>query len=467
MGRTEPVSASRRMARWVTAPVTLSDSVREEVSKAFVDTLGCALAGWFEPASRKIRAAAGPAPSSDERGASAWGADREGFPETIALLNGTAAHALDYDDLVLEVTAHPSGALVAAALAGGEHVDASGREVIRAYARGLEALVRVGQGLGFHHYKLGWHATSTLGTLGTAVTAGSLLDLNEEAMIHALGIAASMASGLQVNFGSMVKPLHMGLAARGGVRAARLAGEGFEADEDALGEKGFARAFTGGAVESLDGVVLGDPLFLEESGLARKKYPCCYATHRMIEGALGLREEGVTDPGTIHHLTVTTPPGGLAPLREDPPKTASEAKFSGEYCVLTALLDGRVDLSRFTEEAVGREPIRRHLDRVRLREESGEPSSDASLADGVVTLSLERTDGSTLTREVEDVPGSPADPMTPGELRRKFRGCFEVFEANSDGVGSDPETLFDRWGLLDEADSVRGLLDETLPFGEG
>lgn len=464
MGRTEPVPASRRVARWAAGSTPLSDPVREEVSRAFVDTLGCALAGWFEPASRKIRAVAGPPPPADEKGSSAWGQPLEGSPETIALLNGTAAHALDYDDLVLEVTAHPSGALVAAALAVGEPVDASGRAVMGAYARGLEVLVRIGQGLGFRHYELGWHATSTLGTLGAAVTAGSLLDLNEEAMTHALGIAASMASGLQVNFGSMVKPLHMGLAARSGVRAARLAREGFEADEDALGEQGFARAFTGGAVESLDGLTLGEPLFLEESGLARKKYPCCYATHRMIEGALRLREQGVTDPDAILHLTVTTPPGGLAPLREDPPRTTSEAKFSGEYCVLTALLDGRVDLSRFTEEAVGRESIRRHLDRVRLREEPGETPSDASLGDGVVTLTLERTDGSTLTEEVEAVPGSPSDPMTFDELRRKIRGCLEVYGADTDGGGTDPDVLFDRWGRLDEVASLHDLLKGTLPF---
>lgn len=460
------MSASRTIARWLTRPPPLPASVREEAAEAFVDTLGCALAGWSEPSVQTLIRSREPLPSSPDAGAFTWGDGRETTPGLAALINGTAAHALDYDDLVLEVTAHPSGALVAAALAAGEAARASGREVLSAYVRGLELLVRLGETLGFRHYELGWHATSTLGTLGAVGTAGSLRGLDEEEMVHALGTAASMASGLQKNFGSMVKPLHMGMAARHGVRAARLAAKGFEADGNVFGEGGFGRAFTGGAVDAVD-VSLGEPLYLEESGLSRKKYPCCYATHRMIEGALRLREGGLTDPGKIESLTVTVPPGGLAPLRDEAPETGSEAKFSGEYCVLTALRDGTVNLESFTEEAVRRETIRTFLSRVLLREEDGEPPPDATLADGIVTMECELVDGGTLTRTVEDVPGSPRDPMTPEELHGKFRDCRAVFARRTGRSVGASGKVFQRWMQLEDLEELREGLRDLTSDGPG
>lgn len=467
---TKSMSLTRRVAQWVTRESgPLPDTVRNEAVKAFVDTVGCALAGWFEPPPQKLVAAhALGRPSDGDHAGSLWGRDRRVPGPMAALVNGTAAHALDYDDLVLEVTAHPSGSLVAAALAAGESQRASGEAVVRAYVRGLEILVRVGEALGFQHYQLGWHATSTLGVLGASCTSGYLLGLDAKEMVHALGVATSMASGLRKNFGSMVKPLHMGLAARDGLMAARLAAGGFEADRDAFGPNGFARAFTGGARTRIESLPLGGPLYLEESGLSRKKYPCCYATHRLIEGALRLREQGLTDPAALERLTVTVPPGGLAPLQSDSPTTGAEARFSGEYCVAGTLLDGTVTLESFTSSRVERESVRDLMDRITLHEAPGEPPDDATLGDGVVSLEAALRDGRTLASDVEAVPGSPRDPLGEKDLRDKFRQCLEAYRRRSQGTpAEDGIDRFEDWMGLGTVSDLRTFLNDVRAGGAG
>ena len=208
-----------------------------------------------------------------------------------ALANGTMAHALDFDDVNWHMSGHPTVPLLPAILALGQGVHASGQEVLLAYALGFEVETKVGLGMNPRHYDLGWHATSTLGTLGAAVACAKLLRLDVMKTRMALGIAASMAAGLRQNFGTMTKPLHPGQAAMNGVTAAQLARLGWTADANILeAPYGFCQLYAGAGRYRLDDVVkqLGQPFEILASGVAIKQYPCCAFTHRALDGMLTL-----------------------------------------------------------------------------------------------------------------------------------------------------------------------------------
>src|SRR4051812_42815269 len=202
--------------------------------------MGVTLAGAAEPAARIVQRVI----AQDGGGrCGVFGTSLRRSAADAALTNGTAAHALDYDDMCFVSLAHPSAPLVAAALAAAEVAGAPGRAVLDAYIVGFELEGRLGRAMNPRHYQRGWHCTATLGTIGAAAAASRLLGLDVGATGHALAIAASEASGLKENFGTMVKPLHAGLAARNGVVAAQLARAGMTASAAAIdGPQGFLAA---------------------------------------------------------------------------------------------------------------------------------------------------------------------------------------------------------------------------------
>ena len=192
---------------------------------ALCDTVGVILAGAVEPVAQLIREHAGEEGRGD---CHIFGVSQMAGPDNAALANGVAAHALDYDDMCFVSMAHPSCALVPAILAAGEIANASGRAILEGYIVGFEIECRLGAVMNPRHYHVrGWHCTSSIGTVGAAAAAARVLGLSPVAVAHALGIAASSACGLKQNFGTMVKPLHAGIAARNGLMAARLAPKRF------------------------------------------------------------------------------------------------------------------------------------------------------------------------------------------------------------------------------------------------
>ena len=272
------MTAISRFAEFVSS-ADVPAAARAAARDAVQDTVGVALAGAGEPAAgivqRVARADAGPGACS------VLGTGLTAGPTWAALANGTAAHALDFDDMCWVSLAHPSAPLVAAGLAAGEAAGASGRVLLDAYVVGFEVECALGVVMNPAHYEQGWHCTSTIGAIGAAGAAARVLGLDAETTGRALSIAASEACGLKENFGTMVKPLQGGLAARNGVLAALLAREAFTASAHAIdGPQGFLVAM-GSAGRDAEKAIdpLGRRWEIVEGGITVKLYPSCAATH--------------------------------------------------------------------------------------------------------------------------------------------------------------------------------------------
>ena len=346
-------------------------------------------------------------------------------PWDAALVLGTASHAIDYDDVCMLATCHPSAPPVAALLALlpmllAEHPDLRFADLLSAYLVGTETTLRLGEWLGFQHYALGFHATGTLGAVGAAAACAHALRMSVEQARAALSIAASSAGGLRANFGTDVKPLHVGFAAAAAVRAVLLVKAGANASDDVWDSAGFFHAFSGGQSPVSLPWKSGMAWAIQQPGFEHKRFPSCYMTHRLIAGILAIRERR---PARMQlqpvRIEIEVPKNGLSALKHPRPGTGLEAKFSGPYCAATAWIDGRVDLSSFTDAAVLRPGVREQMGFVTLREraDAGERLESAPVH---VTVSA---DGWSDTIEVNWAPGSSADPLTRKQLLMKWADC--------------------------------------------
>lgn len=416
---------TRDVAAWAAA-VSIGEmppEVRAAARAACVDTIGAILAGAPEPVTRIVADAL--AEDGARPAASQIGGRLRTSAEGAALLNGTSGHALDYDDVSRSLHGHPSVVVLPAALAVAEGRRASGRALLEAYVAGVEVMATLGRVAGAGHYRAGWHATSTLGTLGAAAAAGKLLGLDAGRMAHALAIAASESSGSRRNFGTMTKPFHAGHASRCGVQAARLAERGMTGETSALeAPLGFFALFAPGAAppESL-AETLGRPYALVSPGLGVKRYPCCYATHRAAEAALELVAGHEVPAGDVARATVAVPRGALAPLIAWRPRTGLEGKFSMAYVVAACICDRRLALDTFTDAAVARPEVAELVDRVAVVEDGAIPVDENAIEGGYVEVRILRRSGAELVSRVDRPRGSPERPLGPEELADKFRDC--------------------------------------------
>jgi 2-methylcitrate dehydratase PrpD len=451
------VKITRRLAEFVaTTPSSgILFEAREQARRAFLDTLGVMLAGSREDAARIAADMVRDQGGSTE--ASVFGHGFAAPAGEAALVNGTCAHALDFDDVNMSMRGHPSVPLVPAILALGEKVGSRGREVIDAFVLGFEVECKLGRLIGASHYALGWHATSTLGTLGAASACARLLQLEADQTRNALAIAASLASGIRQNFGTMTKPLHAGWAARNGVIATTLADRGFTADSAALeGESGLLRAASGGArLISRSLARLGDPWEIVSPGIGVKLYPCCYATHRAIDAALEIVAAGGLRHSDIERIEVTVSRGTVMPLRKGLPSTGLEGKFSMEYCIAAALADGHIGLATFTDEAVRRPDLRKLMKRVAVREER---RAAAFPIGGRAVVSVDTSGNVNHTRVVETPKGDPQNPLTWDELGDKFRDC-----AGAVLPGSAIEKAIETVAALEEIENIKWLVSVLTP----
>lgn len=314
----------------------------------------------------------------------------------------------------------------------------------------LDVLARVVHGP--THYARGWHATSTLGTVAAAAAAARIYGLSVQETRYALGIAASMAAGSRQNFGTMTKPLHAGMAASNGVNAAILAAAGFTADPNQLeAPLGYA-ALMAADEPRIASAELDGHWALAATGLSVKKYPCCYNTHRALDAVLDLRAGmGLVDADQVEAVEVKVHPDGLGPLIHRRPTTGLAGKFSIEYAMAAALLDGRIGLSTFTDEAVLREQAQNLLRRVTTTETSAPGAGPAGTGGPFAVVTIVTRDGNRAVNRVDVPRGEASAPLTDGEIEAKFRDCASF------GAVPAGEELYESLRALRKVSSVRDV----------
>jgi len=417
------VKITHRIAEFVASTPTaaIPPEAREQARRAVLDTLGVMLAGSREEASIKLAALVREQRGAEE--AAVFGHNFRAPANEAALVNGTSAHALDFDDVSVTMRGHPSVPLLPAVLALGEKLGSSGSELTGAFVFGFEVECKLGSVIGGPHYALGWHPTATFGTIGAAAASARLLGLDVDRTRMTLGIAASLAGGARRNFGSMTKPLHAGWAAHNGVIAASLALRGFTADNEALeAPDGWLHAASGGVpVDTSPLERLGNPWEILSPGIDVKLYPCCYFTHVSIDAALEISAHVAQQAAVIEGVRVSVSPGTMMVLRREPPQTGLEGKFSLEYCVAAALADGDVSLATFEDSAVARPEVCAIMHLVGVTEDA--PPASAPLG-GSSVVEVVFAHGEPIRSHRVDIPrGAPKNPLSWSQLAEKFRDC--------------------------------------------
>ena len=443
-----------------TADADFPPQVAEKAKKILADTFGCIIAGAGSEVAEPLLRYVERAGAVGER--PIIGTRVRTSPELAAMVNGTFGHSLDFDDVLTMMPGHPSSIVLAALLAslGAEKV--SGARLIDAYVIGIEVGAKIGLGITNGHYNRGFHGTGTLGIFSAVAALCRFHRLDETATRTALGIAASMASGVRRNFGTMTKPLHTGWAARNAVVAVELARCGFTAALDALEAKsGFFAAY--GAERSDADVpcaALGRPYVFVDPGIGLKRFPCYNGSQRAMHGVLELREKLGLDATTLARLECRMPPGGLQVLIYPRPQTGLEGKFSLPYVLAAGVLDGAYGLGSFTDRAVNRAEIRALMERIDVKEDvrcggydpllETRPAGDR----GFVEVEVSTTDGRNETIRVDAAPGHPSRELGWDDIRHKFLDC-----AQHGGVDSvRAERAFDALAHLEQCPDVDALV---------
>lgn len=419
--RTAPAAAeglTQALARFVAGlrGQDVPAAARQEARRAIADCIGGGLAGATDAVTHIAAQTLGGAGGD----CTLWGRADRASAGDAALINGCAAHAHALDDTHESMRGHPSAPIVPALLALGEKLGSDGADLVTAYVAGVEAAGRLGRSVNDRHSQLGWHTTSTLGAVGAAAACASLLRLGDERTRNALGIAASMAGGLRVNFGTMTKALHAGLAAKHGLLAAQLAANGMTASPAALeGREGFLQLFCDDGSQDPGRALqkLGQAFEVTSPGIVYKQYPTCSLMHALIDMVLQARAKGVFVAGEEGVELRCGISRRLDAARvEDWPEAGLQAKFHVEYCVAVAACWGTQDIRDFTDLAVQRPQARSWAGKVRLSpgqdfpEGNGDYASFAVLRDGVEVF-----------RQVQSKPlGHPSMPLSNAQHEAKF-----------------------------------------------
>ncbi len=388
-----------------------------------LDTIGVTLAGADEECTRivagvTLRGGSGGPALVFGRGARAGALD-------AALVNGTAAHALDFDDCNNTLGGHPSAPILPALIALAEDIGASGRDFIVAYVAGFETECKIALGVHFHHYTKGWHPTATLGVFGGAAACARLMKLSDERTATALSIAASLAAGLKANFGTMTKPLHVGHCNRSGLFAALLARDGYTASADIFEHKqGFLSVFNGLGNYDASKILpaWGQPYDIVQPGIAIKQYPCCGSTHSALDAMLKLAREHKPAADDIERVDVWTHARRLEHTNRPDPKSDLDAKFSVQYCMARAIADRRIAIEHFEGKSYLEPAVRKLLQRVHAATYTTAQFPEDNHFGAEVKITLRG--GKVLAARADQPFGRTSDnPLPAALLKEKFEDC--------------------------------------------
>lgn len=389
---------------------------------AVLDTVGVTLAGAAEDAPRIILDALdlGTGPCL------VFGTARRVPCLDAALVNGVSSHSLDFDNTSNTMAGHMSATMIPALIAAGEAHGASGRDVLLAHTVGFETGARLGHGLNFYHHEKGWHPTSTLGVFAVTAACARLFGLSVQQTANALALSTSSAAGTKANFGTMTKPLHAGQCARAGLTSALLSRKGFTANPNAFEHKqGFFNVFNGPGNFDVERILesWGEPFDVTRPGAAYKQYPCCAGAHAAIDAALMLvAQHGLFDSASIERVDAWTPARRLAHTDRPQPASGLDAKFSVQYCVARALMDGKIVFEHFEGVAFREERVRALLGRVHAAPHK--PGQFAADNNNGAAVEVRMTDGRVLSAKVERALGRTAqNPIPHEQIEAKFENC--------------------------------------------
>lgn len=421
------------------APATAPQEVVHQAKRCLIDWLGVTLAGSREPGSDVVRETA----ELMAPGADAWvvGSRRRVGAPFAALVNGFAAHVLDYDDTFNpgRTTVHGSAPVWPAVMAAASLRRVDGAAALAAFLAGFETEVRVGLAAGAGHYDAGWHVTGTVGHLGAAAAASRVLGLSTDQVVAALGTAATQAAGMKAVYGSMGKALHPGKAAMDGLLSAALCARGFTSSDTAIeGHRGFLHLFAPDPEpdRALDG--LGEVWTVLDDGF--KAYACGSLTHPSIDAVIELRSRHGIDPERIARIDLDVHDYVLTTTGLAEPRTGLEGKFSIVHCAAVAVVDGAARLAQFTDERVTDPAVVAVRGRVHARHD---PAQGKDSATATITL----TDGTRLSATTAHNRGTPGNPMPDDEIEAKF------LDLAGPVIGSAAKELAERcWHLDDEPD---------------
>ena len=397
----------------------LTASQRHHAKRAVVDWASALLPGSVEMPARAIEAALA---DDLDHGRSQLTSGRRATARAAALINGTAAHTVEVDDIYREAIYHPGAPTIAAAWAVAQDVGADGETFLRAVVVGYELSTRIGAALGRAHYRY-WHNTGTVGTFGAAAAAAALYGLDSVRFGHALATAATFASGLQQAFrtDSMSKPLHAGRAAEAGVLAAQLARAGVTGSSAVLdGDTGLGRAMgdreAGGPDWPAAMTTLGEIFHIES--MTFKNHACCGHTFAAIDGALALKQRMGITADDVARVQVATYRPALDVAGNVNPRTAAEARFSVFYVVATALRFDRVRLAAFSDERLQDAQTRALMSRIDL---AVDPDIDARFPGRrAACVTITTHDGRTDSHLQPTRKGDPELPLSDSDLDDKF-----------------------------------------------
>lgn len=425
----------------------LPGAVVHECRRGVLDWLGCALAGSRHPTLDRLT---GVLRTINPTGpVTVFGRGMKLGMLEGPLANGQMGHVLDYDDTHMDgVILHTSGPVLASMLALGESRGLGGRALMAGYVAGFEAGVRAGQGAPDHHDG-GWHLTGTLGTIAAGAACGALIGLDARQMVHALGIAATQAAGMQQNRGTMSKSFHAGKAASSGVLAALLAEGGFDSSHEILeGRKGFCRIYSAGTNEDVILRDLGRKFLISSNGY--KPYACGVVLHPIIDTAIALGRDSFIAPEDVKAIDIVANPKAVSITGVADPKTGLKSKFSIGHATSVGYIDGAAGIAQFSDErAVA-------ADVAGLRQKVHVATDDALRADqcrGTVTSNS----GARFEFVTEHATGTVDNPMPDAVIEAKFLANAEpAVGAARAGVIRDMVWELDKLGDLGELTALCG-----------
>jgi 2-methylcitrate dehydratase PrpD len=416
------VALAQKIARYV-VQADLSQVPVEMIEKAkhcILDGIGCGLYGQEFEATKILLQLAREWNGRPE--ASILGTGKKVPSGMAAKVNGIAVHVADFDDSSAHFRGHPTAVVLPSVLALCEKELKSGKDLLLSYILGVEVGGKLGKVMGWSHYGAGWHGTGTLGTIASAAASAKALGLDEARTAHALAIAASGASGIRENFGTMVKSLHAGQASAAGALAALLAERGFEGSLTAFeGKCGFWKVYSGEKEIGRWVEELNEPHSL--LGVMVKRYPSCAATHPALDALEDLMTAHPFPWKDVKELRCLVPPINLSVLIYPRPCNGLEAKFSLPYCVSAFLVHGKLDLSHFEKEALNDQRVRQLMEKVKVvPDDSLEEliKTKDVLAPTEVQVKLKNQ---TFSKRILEAKGGLSSPLPNAEIVGKFRVC--------------------------------------------